>query len=123
MNERQQALELFSRNALAVGVVTEADLVRYDLHMVAEEGDVLGAALVEVLDDEYAVVHAIAVDDGARGNGIGSRLGSTLKREVPATTLQAKCRKGLPANEFYKSCGWTLARETGDGNMNVWETR
>ena len=119
----EQALELLSRNATQVGLVSEADIKEYDLYTVCEGSEVTGAALVEVLDGEYALVHAIAVEGGARGQGIGSKLVADIEQSVPSETLQAKCRAGLQANEFYRRLGWGCVRQTGDGHMNVWESR
>ena len=119
----ERVLELLSRNATQVGFVSEADLKEYDLYTACEGDEVIGAALVEVLDREYALVHAIAVEERVRGQGVGSKLVTDIEQSVPSATLQAKCRTGLQANEFYRRLGWDCVRQTGDGHMNVWENR
>lgn len=115
-----QVLSLFSQNRDAVGVVSGSELERYNLYVV-ENDDVVGGALVEPLDDKYALVHTMAVKESHRGQGVGGQLVGEIAADVDSERLQVKCQVDLPANEFYEQTGWTRVRQTGDGRMNVWE--
>lgn len=123
MSREDEILDVFANNRYEAGPVFRSDLDEYEVYTIDCDGTVVGAALVEVLatDDKYATIHAIAVAENARGQGIGAGLVEKVFQRVPSTVLQAKCRTDLSANEFYAQTGWTLQRQTPDGHMNVWE--
>lgn len=115
-----QALHLFQQHWKTVGLLVRDHLDEYDLYTVDRNGTVVGAALVDHGFDAHTLVHALAVSDDARGQGVARSLVDQIAQDTPHDTLHGKCRKGLDSNNFYSATGWTKQRETGDGRMNVW---
>lgn len=115
-----QAFQLFQQHWKTVGVLVRDHLDEYDLYTVEYDGTVVGAALADHGFDTHTLVHALAVDAGAQGQGIARSLVTQIAQDSPHDQLHGKCRKGLDSNDFYRATGWTKQRETGDGRMNVW---
>lgn len=121
MNLNDAALDLFHGEVNTVGHISESDINQHHLRTVIQDDWVVGAALAEPLNEELALLHAIAVAEPARGQGIGQELIDKLCSTLSVERLEAKCRVGLPANEFYEQTGWTRSRQTNDERMNVWK--
>ena len=117
---REQAFRLFQQHAHEVGFLVREQLDKYALYTVDRDGNVIGAALAEHDFGDVTIVHAIAVDETARGQGVAQSLVNEIVHDSPHTLLEAKCDVGLPANKFSQQTGWENVRQTGDGRMNVW---
>lgn len=58
--------------------------------------------------DGQLTIREILVLPGRRGQGVGTAMLKQLKGVAGATSLFAKCPANLPANKWYKHCGFTL---------------
>lgn len=122
MEQPEKILSLFKANREFAGVVHAADIDKYATYVEENAEVVIGAALAEHQFADHTLVHAVAVAETHRGEGVGTRLLQQVAAGTPHDVLRTKCRKGIPANEFFESLGWSRERETGDGKMNVWRT-
>lgn len=116
----QQALRLFKQNTYYVGVVWEHTIETYTLYTETRDERVIGAALAEHGND-VTLLHALAVDEQHRHDGVGTTLVTRLEHDTDNSLIEAKVAHDNPANTFYETLDWVLERTTNDDTMNVWQ--
>lgn len=124
MSLSSKAANLFQQHRDELGFVNRAQCREKDL-LVETDGDVVVGALLgnHCVRKPQSTVYEIAVSNGHRREGIGTKLVERFHQDSPHKKLVAKCPVDLPANEFYNSTGWECV-ETEDGKsrpLNVWQ--
>jgi putative acetyltransferase len=98
---------------------------RGEMLVVEQSGAVAGFVDYHQRRDRQVTLYHIVVAAERRGGGVGRALLQALRATAlatGATRIVLKCPVGLPANDFYRACGYTL-RETEPGRgraLNVW---
>ena len=103
-----------------------AESIARDEVLVAEQaGAVVGFVEYHQRRDGQVTLYHIAVTAERRGEGVGRALIDGLRTAATAagaTPIALKCPVDLPANAFYRACGFAL-REVAAGRarpLNVW---
>ncbi len=72
-----------------------------------ESGEILGVAALSILWKDLAEVRSLAVDDRARGLGVGRQLVAEVVRRAAALGIEKVLSLTLQA-DFFKKCGFEM---------------
>lgn len=99
------------------GYLLETDKYDPDLYLVAEaDGQVVGAALSQVMGEDYGFVRQLAVAPARRGRGVGLALlhecfRRHAARGLPATALGVDAGNPTGALDLYEKAGMRVAEQ------------
>jgi N-acetylglutamate synthase-like GNAT family acetyltransferase len=125
---------IVDKNKKELGFVTrpalQFSIQRSELYLAVETATktIIGLVHYRHRRDKQTTLYSIVIEQNFRGYGIGKRLVRTLAKQARRkgqTHILLRCPEELPANEFYRACGFQCTSvEPGKKRaLNIWVIR